>query len=118
PETILLKYQRFDPNSYTLTVSDGNAGIDLIATTEETLLPYSSKTIYTNIRVQLARGYFGKIYGRSSLAHMYSIIAFCGVIDNSYRGNIFVILFNMGNKKFTVKPVSCQKLTVVIVDSD
>ena len=45
---------------------------------------------------------YGRIAGRSGLASKNSIIIGGGVVDNDYRGEIKVIIFNLSNKEFEI----------------
>jgi dUTP pyrophosphatase len=48
-------------------------------------------------------GTYGRIAPRSGLAWKNSIDVGAGVIDEDYRGNVGVILFNHGDKDFDIK---------------
>ncbi len=87
----------------------GSAGMDLMANLPEfeiplTLMPMEQKIIPTGVYVELPEGTFGMITPRSGLAAKYSISITNspGVIDETYRGEIKVILINLGDKPFDV----------------
>ena len=86
----------------------GSAGMDLRANFTEisslTLMPMEQKIIPTGLHVELPEGTFGMITPRSGLAakNGISITNSPGVIDSSYRGEIKVILINLGDKSFDV----------------
>ena len=46
---------------------------------------------------------FGMIKERSGFARDFGLITFGGVIDNDYRGNIIIILYNSGNSKVIIE---------------
>ena len=50
-----------------------------------------------DIGFKIPRGYFGKIYARSSLAVRCTEVG-GGVIDSDYKGSITVFFFNFSNK--------------------
>jgi len=54
----------------------------------------------TDIQIALPHGCYGRIAPRSGLAHKHFIDVGAGVIDEDYRGNVGVILFNFGEKDF------------------
>ena len=83
--------------------TDGSAGYDLFSAQDVDILPNSQATIETGIQLELPSGYFGQICGRSGLASKNGIIIGGGVIDNDYRGEIKVILFNISHEMFQVK---------------
>ena len=60
------------------------------------------KTIKTNVGFKIPRGYFGKIYARSSLAIRCTKVS-GGVIDSDYRGPVSVMFFNFSNKSIEIE---------------
>lgn len=76
--------------------SDGAAGYDLYAAYSYEIPPQSVCKIETGIAVALPAGTFGAIYARSGLATKQGLRpANCvGVIDEDYRGEVIVALFN------------------------
>ena len=86
----------------------GAAGLDLRAFITEpvTLAPGDTKCIPTGIRVAIPLGYEIQIRPRSGMALKYQIIPLNtpGTIDADYRGQIQVILSNLGRQNFTVEP--------------
>ena len=87
------------------TVAYGDdAGYDLFSAETITILPRSCEGINCKFSTAIPRGYFGKIESRSSLVRHNLITAEGDVMDSGYRGEWFVILFNHGEKPFTVKP--------------
>ena len=69
-----------------------------------TLMPTEQKIIPTGIYVELPEGTFGMITPRSGLAakHSISITNSPGIIDFSFRGQIQIILINLGKYPFDV----------------
>jgi dUTP pyrophosphatase len=51
----------------------------------------------------IPEGYFGLICGRSGLAFTKGVVAFNGVIDNDFTGEVLVLLFNHSETKFDIK---------------
>lgn len=85
----------------------GSAGLDLHANSQEdiTLKPMERKLIPTGIHIELLEGYEAQIRARSGLAikHGISLVNGIGTIDSDYRGEIQVILVNLGEHDFTIK---------------
>lgn len=83
------------------------AGLDLRAAISETLTiaPLDRKIIPTGIRIAIPTGYEGQVRPRSGLAlrHGLSIPNSPGTIDSDYRGELGVILINLGAKPFNVE---------------
>jgi dUTP pyrophosphatase len=59
--------------------------------------------IPTGIRVELPHGYWASIEARSSTSNM-GLICPDAVIDNGYRGEVFVVLLNIGDQEIVVNP--------------
>jgi len=87
--------------------SAGASGADLLAAvTRDTLLaPGERKLIPTGLTLQLPRGYEAQIRPRSGLAaqHGVTVLNAPGTIDADYRGELKVLLINLGKEPFTVK---------------
>jgi dUTP diphosphatase len=89
--------------------SPGAAGVDLRAATkagEPILLPAGGRrAIATGIAIALPSGYEAQIRPRSGLAleHGITCLNSPGTIDSDYRGEIQVILINLGQSSFTIK---------------
>ena len=83
-----------------------SAGMDLRANLDEpvTLRPLERRLIPTGLRIALPVGYEAQIRPRSGLAlkHGISLINTPGTIDADYRGEIGVILINLGQEPFVV----------------
>lgn len=87
----------------------GSAGMDIRANLPDisvplTLMPMEQKIIPTGIYVELPEDTFGMITPRSGLAAKYSISITNspGIIDFSFRGQIQIILINLGKYPFDV----------------
>lgn len=72
--------------------------MDLCSTEAVELKPMERKLVPTGIRIAIPRGYEGQIRPRSGLAlkHGISMVNTPGTIDSDYRGEIGVILINLG----------------------
>uniref|UniRef100_A0A8C9QLB8 Deoxyuridine 5'-triphosphate nucleotidohydrolase n=1 Tax=Spermophilus dauricus TaxID=99837 RepID=A0A8C9QLB8_SPEDA len=78
-------------------------GYDLYSTYDYIVPPMEKALVKTDIQIALPSGCCGRIAPRSGLAAKYFIDVGAGVIDEDYRGNIGVVLFNFGKEKFEVK---------------
>ena len=84
--------------------SPEDAGWDVFVV-EDCIIPAKGSAV-VNIGLKLAyldEGYWIKVESRSGLAFKSDIIAFQGVIDNPYRGNVGIKLFNFSNTDYNVK---------------
>ncbi len=95
----------FDLPDYQTPLS---AGMDVRANIVEpvTLPPLGRATIPTGLFVELPAGYELQVRPRSGLAAKYGVTVLNspGTVDADYRGEIGVILANLSDKDFTVKP--------------
>lgn len=82
--------------------SEFAAGFDLCAD-EDVLIPSRKRRIIsTGIAAKLPANCFGRIAPRSGLALKHGIDVLAGVIDEDYRGEIKVILYNSDGSHFQV----------------
>lgn len=86
--------------------TDGSAGMDLKAYLDapETLNPLDRVLVPTGLYMSIPKGYEGQIRGRSGLAlnHGITLANGIGTIDSDYRGEIKVILVNLGKEPFVI----------------
>ena len=80
--------------------------MDLLAAIEQPVVlnPGMHALIPTGISVSIPAGYEGQVRPRSGLAHRHGIgvLNSPGTIDSDYRGEIQVILINLGSEPFTI----------------
>jgi len=85
----------------------GSAGMDLKAAVEGdvTIPPMGRALIPTGVAVSLPQGVEGQVRPRSGLAirHGVTCLNSPGTIDSDYRGEICVVLVNLGGEPFTVR---------------
>jgi len=83
-----------------------DAGMDLHAVEPATLSPGETKLIPTGLAIELPPGYEAQIRPRSGLALKYGITLpnSPATIDPGYRGELRVILHNLGREAFTIQP--------------
>ncbi|MCS7171549.1 MAG: dUTP diphosphatase [Aquificaceae bacterium] len=83
------------------------SGMDLLAAVSEPVLlkPLQRALIPTGIAVEIPPGYEAQIRPRSGLAikHGITLLNTPGTIDADYRGEIKVILINLGEEDFLVR---------------
>ena len=80
----------------------GDAGVDLYAAEEYELKSMEKKVVSTGLKIAIPRGYAGLIWDKSGLAANNSVHNLAGVIDSSYRGEIKVVMINLGKGTFKV----------------
>ena len=87
--------------------TNGSSGLDLEAFLEKDLIVKSNQTIIvpTGLSIAIDQNLEIQIRPRSGLAAKYNITVLNtpGTIDSDYRGEIKVILINLGNDDFVIK---------------
>ncbi|QOZ80217.1 dUTP diphosphatase [Bradyrhizobium sp. CCBAU 53351] len=83
-----------------------DAGLDLFAIEKVRLRPRDRSLVRTGILVQLPRATEGQIRPRSGLAlqHGITVLNSPGTIDAGFRGEVLVLLVNLGEEDFEVLP--------------
>lgn len=76
---------------------DSDAGFDLSATSDFVVPPRGGAVVGTGVSLAIPAGLYGQIQSRSGLAFKHDLVAFAGVIDSGYRGELKVKLFNHGD---------------------
>lgn len=87
--------------------SSGASGLDISALTEENILikPKEKAIIPTGLACSVPKNYEIQIRPRSGLAakNNLTVLNSPGTIDSDYRGELKIILINLGNDNFEVK---------------
>ena len=81
---------------------DGAAGYDLFSSENTTVNRGTRKLVSTDISIKLPHESYGRVAPRSGLS-VKGIDVGAGVIDESYRGIVKVLLINNSNNDFEVK---------------
>ncbi|HVL39768.1 MAG TPA: dUTP diphosphatase [Fimbriimonadaceae bacterium] len=78
----------------------GSAGMDLCASEDVHLGPLARALVPTGLRVAIPEGYEGQVRPRSGLAlkHGIGMVNAPGTIDSDYRGEVKVLLINLGSE--------------------
>ncbi|HET7586483.1 MAG TPA: dUTP diphosphatase [Gammaproteobacteria bacterium] len=89
--------------------SEGAAGLDLRACLDAPLelTPASTHLIPTGIAIHIGDpGLAAVLLPRSGLGHKHGIVLgnLTGLIDSDYQGQVFVSVWNRGQKAYTVEP--------------
>lgn len=82
--------------------SKRSAGYDLFSPYDYVVYPGGKLLVLTDLKIQVPSGCYGRIAPRSSLAIYHHITIGGGVLDADFRGNVGVIIFNHGKKKFFI----------------
>ena len=122
--SIEIKFKKLTDTAIPFKYSrEGDACMDMYADMDAVLYPHETVIVKTGIAVEIPEGFEGIVRGRSGLATQ-GINVHIGTIDETYRGDVGVIVTNnsmqlfgihKGNRiaQFTVKPVYHVHLTEV-----
>jgi dUTP pyrophosphatase len=88
--------------------SGGAAGLDLAAALSEPLQlwPGARAAVPTGVAIALPPGHEGQVRPRSGLArkHGITVVNAPGTIDEDFRGEVHVLLVNLGDEPHTIAP--------------
>jgi dUTP pyrophosphatase len=104
-ENIVIKVKILNSSATIPTFAHmGDACADLYADVDVRLDPSTTQLISTGIALQIPKGYEGLIRPRSGLSLKQSVIIVNspGTIDSGYRGELKIIMHNLGTKPFEV----------------
>jgi dUTP pyrophosphatase len=97
------------------------AGLDLLAavplTSPMRLLPGTRSLVPTGLTIEIPTGYEGQIRPRSGLAlnHGVTVLNSPGTIDADYRGEVKVLLVNLGRETFVI--TRGQRIAQLVIHS-
>ena len=80
----------------------GDAGMDLFSVETCVIAPGTRKLIGTGVAMKIPSGYVGLIWDKSGLAYKKGMTMLGGVIDSGYRGEIKVVMQNLGEYDYEV----------------
>ncbi|XP_068619732.1 deoxyuridine 5'-triphosphate nucleotidohydrolase [Battus philenor] len=103
-DQVILKFTRLSEHAYPpVKGSEKAAGFDLKSAYDYTVPARGKELIKTDLQIELPHGCYGRVAPRSGLALKNFIDVGAGVIDEDYRGNVGVVIFNHSNEDFIVK---------------
>lgn len=127
-EELALRVRRLDPSvplpSY---AHPGDAGLDLCAAESREFAPGERAAVSTGLAVAIPDGWVGLVHPRSGLAlrRGLTVLNAPGTIDSGYRGELKVLLVNLGTEPVLIErgdrvaQLLVQRVArVVVVESD
>lgn len=102
-----LPFLRLDPRAVPpARAHPGDAGLDLVALDACDLAPGGRAAVPTGLAVAVPAGFAGLVVPRSGLArrHGVTVANAPGLIDAGYRGELIVLLVNLGDAPHRVEP--------------
>jgi len=84
---------------------DGDSGMDLFSVEEVELMPGETKVVKTGLQVSMPKGFEAQVRPKSGLAAKFGVTVLNtpGTVDSGYRGEIMVILANLGKDAYKVE---------------
>lgn len=109
PRTLKIKLARISPLARVPRYASAHAsGMDLHAALAKPLRlkPGQRRLVPTGLALEIPPGFEGQVRPRSGLAlrHGISIVNAPGTIDADYRGEVGVLVINLGETAFTINP--------------
>jgi len=103
-QTVEIKFQKLHPDAQIPSYAHvGDAGADVYSVAEVTLQPSDRAAIPTGLAVDIPLGYEIQVRPKSGLAlkHGITVLNSPGTVDAGYRGEIQVIVINLGKEVYT-----------------
>src|SRR5215472_13661534 len=100
----MLKVKRLSPDAVLPTVAHPgeDIGYDLYASEDITLAAHSASGVPTGIAIEFSPPAGGVVKTRSGMAKK-RLMCNAGVIDAGYRGELIVLMENLGNEPYTIR---------------
>ncbi len=104
-----VRFRRLRPDAVVPAYMTADAaGLDLAAALDAavTLAPGARAAVGTGLAMELPRGFEGQVRPRSGLAkhHGVTVVNAPGTIDADYRGEVAVLLINLGDQPVAITP--------------
>ncbi|TYQ29724.1 dUTP diphosphatase [Pseudanabaena sp. UWO310] len=103
-QNIKINFQKLHPEAQIPSYAHlGDAGADVYTVAEVTLQPLDRAAIPTGLAVDIPLGYEIQVRPKSGLAlkHGITVLNSPGTVDAGYRGEIQVIVVNLGKEPYT-----------------
>jgi len=105
----VVRFRRLRPDAVVPAYMTADAaGLDLAAALDAavTLAPGARAAVGTGLAMELPRGFEGQVRPRSGLAknHGVTVVNAPGTIDADYRGEVAVLLINLGDQPVAITP--------------
>jgi dUTP pyrophosphatase len=102
-EVVIKKKDGVNLPSY---ATESSSGLDLVAFLEQPVIlePLMRALVPTGIHIAIPEGFEAEIRPRSGIAHKFGVTVLNtpGTIDSDYRGEVKILLINLGDQPFTI----------------
>ena len=89
--------------------------MDIYSIEEIDLAPGEKAAVRTGLRLAIPEGYAGFVWDKSGLAAKHHIKTMAGVVDSNYRGELQIVLTNLGKENYHIEKGS--KIAQLIISS-
>lgn len=113
---VVVRFQKLHPTAIIPRYAHpGDAGADLTAVGRHRLQPLERLAVPTGLAAEIPQGYEIQVRPKSSLArhHGVTLVNAPGTVDAGYRGEIQVLLINLGSQPYDIAPG--QKIAQIVV---
>lgn len=98
----ILRVHRISENAKLPTYGHpGDAGLDLFSSVEYQLKAGEVYPVPTGIKIAVPEGFVGLVWDKSGIS-LKGAHRLAGVIDSGYRGEVKVVLINLGQEPFSI----------------
>jgi dUTP pyrophosphatase len=98
-----LKVKRIHPDAKIPAYGHpGDAGMDLFSVVDRVLAPGEVFAVPTGIQVAIPAGFVSLIWDKSGVS-LKGVHRLAGVVDAGYRGEVRVVMINLGKEPFALK---------------
>ncbi|MDP2915868.1 MAG: dUTP diphosphatase [Candidatus Aminicenantes bacterium] len=98
-----LKIKRIHPEAKLPSYGHpGDAGLDLFSCVDCVLDEGEIRAVQTGIKVAVPQGHVGLIWDKSGIS-LRGVHKLAGVVDAGYRGEIQVVMINLGSESYEIK---------------
>jgi len=80
----------------------GDAGMDLFSVVDQDIAPGTALAVPTGLQVAIPAGHVGLIWDKSGIS-LKAVHRLAGVVDAGYRGEVRVVMINLGRESFPVR---------------
>lgn len=99
-----VKFTKCHPDAITPKYAhEGDAAFDMHSVEDVLLKVGEKKIIHTGIKLAIPKDHVGLIWDRSGMAGKFGIHVLGGVMDSIYRGEVLVVLKNLGEEDFQIE---------------
>ena len=97
----------------------GDVGWDLSSIEDVYIEPWENQKVRTGLHLEIPLGYYIQLAPRSGLSLQCKLMVMAGIIDRSYHGEIYVLLYNAGRERIHLKNHThiAQLLLIKITDT-